>query len=126
MPVRSVLVVDDSAVIRKAVSELFARELDFEVCAEAENGREAIEKALLLNPDLIVTDVSMPLMDGIEETRRLKQMMPRVPVIVFTGHDNRFIEKEAMSAGASAMVPKSEAAAVLIGKARELLDKIDS
>jgi DNA-binding NarL/FixJ family response regulator len=119
-----VLVVDDSPAIRAVVCELFTREGDFEVCAEAENGREAIEKAQLLYPDLIVTDLSMPLMDGIEETRILKQLMPRVPVIIFTAHEHQFIEKEALSAGASAVVLKSEAVAVLIGKARQLLDGI--
>lgn len=62
---RSVLVVDDNPAIRKAVCELFTREGDFEVCGEAENGRDAIEKALLLHPALIVTDLSMPLMNGL-------------------------------------------------------------
>jgi DNA-binding NarL/FixJ family response regulator len=119
-----VLVVDDSPAIRKAICELFTREGDFEVCAEAENGREAIEKAQLLRPDLIVTDLSMPLMNGIEETRLLKQFMPSVPVIIFTAHGNSFVEREAVSAGASAVVSKSDAVAVLIGKARELLGKI--
>ena len=60
MPVRSVLVVDDSPLVRQAVSALFTREGDFDVCGEAENGREAIEKAQLLRPNLIVTDLSMP------------------------------------------------------------------
>jgi chemotaxis response regulator CheB len=55
VPVRSVLVVDDSPAIRKAVCELLTREGDFEVCGEAENGQDAIEKAQLLRPDLIVT-----------------------------------------------------------------------
>jgi DNA-binding NarL/FixJ family response regulator len=119
-----VLVVDDNPAVRKAVCELFTREEDFEVCAEAENGREAIEKAQLLCPDLIVTDLAMPLMDGLEETRLLKQLMPRVPVIIFTAHDGPLIEQAALSAGASAVFLKSEAAAVLIRKARELLDEI--
>jgi DNA-binding NarL/FixJ family response regulator len=124
VPVRSVLVVDDGPAVRNAICELFTREGDFEVCAEAENGREAIEKAQRLQPELIVTDLSMPIMDGIEETRILKQLMPRVPVIIFTAHDHQFVEKEALSAGASAVVLKSEAVAVLVGKARELLDGI--
>lgn len=68
MPVRSVLVVDDNPTIRKIICELFTREGDFEVCGQAENGREAIEKAQLLHPALIVTDLSMPLMNGIPES----------------------------------------------------------
>jgi DNA-binding NarL/FixJ family response regulator len=122
--VRSVLVVDDSPAIRKAVCELLTREGDFEVCGEAENGQEAIEKAQLLRPALIVTDLSMPLMNGLEETRILKKLMPAVPVIVFTAHSNPLVEKEALTSGASAVISKSDAVAVLIGKARELLDQI--
>ena len=124
MPVRSVLVVDDNLAIRRVLCELFTREGDFDVCAEAENGREAIEKAQLLHPDLIVTDLSMPIMNGLEETRILKKLMPAVPVIIFTAHSDPFVEKEAVAAGVSALVSKSEAIAVLIATARRLLDQI--
>src|SRR5712692_9046985 len=93
------------------------------------NGREAIEKAQLLRPNLIVMDLSMPVMsmpvmNGLEETRVLKKLMPAVPVIIFTAHSDPFIEKEAREAGVSAVVSKSEAVAVLITRARGLLDQI--
>jgi DNA-binding NarL/FixJ family response regulator len=124
MPVRSVLVVDDNPLVRRMLCELFTRERDFDVCGEAENGREAIEKAQLLRPNLIVTDLSMPVMNGLEETRVLKKLMPAVPVIIFTAHSDPFVEKEAREAGVSTVVSKSEAVAVLITKARGLLDQI--
>lgn len=124
MPVRSVLVVDDNPLVRRMLCELFTHEGDFDVCGEAENGREAIEKAQLLRPNLIVTDLSMPVMNGLEETRVLKKLMPSVPVIIFTAHSDPFVEKEAREAGVSAVVSKSEAVAVLITKARGLLDQI--
>src|SRR5437879_8537823 len=124
MPVRSVLVVDDNPLVRQAACELFTCEGDFDVCGEAENGREAIEKARLLRPNLTVTDLSMPVMNGLEETRVLKKLMPAVPVIIFTAHSDPFIEKEAREAGVSAVVSKSEAGTVLITKARGLLDQI--
>jgi len=124
VPVRSVLVVDDNAVIRQAVCELFTREGDFEVCGEAENGRDAVEKALQLNPALIVTDLSMPLMNGLEETRILKKLMPGIPIIIYTAHNDPFVDKEALAEGAAAVVSKSDSIAVLIGKARALLDEI--
>jgi len=124
VPLRSVLVVDDSQAIREAVCELFTCEGDFEVCGQAENGREAIEKAQLLLPALIVTDLSMPLMNGLEETRILKKLMPAVPVIIYSAHIDSFVEKVCLAAGASAVVSKSDAVTVLIGKARELLDEI--
>lgn len=122
--VRTVLVVDDNPLVRRALCELFTREADFEVCGEAENGREAIEKAQQLLPDLIVTDLSMPVMNGLEETRALKRLMPAVPVIIFTAHGGPLVEKEAGAAGVSAVVSKSQAVAVLVATARSLLDQI--
>jgi DNA-binding NarL/FixJ family response regulator len=122
--VRSVLIVDDSRVVREALCELFTREAEFDVCGEAENGRDAIERARQLHPDLIVTDLSMPVMNGIEETRLLKQLMPAVPVIIYTAHNDRYVEKEARAAGASAVISKSEPVASLVEKARNLFDEI--
>lgn len=121
---RSVLVVDDNPLIRRFVCELFTRDGDFEVCGEAENGRDAVEKAQRLKPALIVTDLFMPLMNGLEETRILKKLMPTVPVVIYTAHSDPFVDKEALSAGASAVISKSDAVEVLVGKARELLDEI--
>ena len=118
----SVLIVDDSAVIRKVICELFTREGDFEVCGEAENGQKAIEMAQKLKPALIVTDLSMPVMNGLDETRILRKSMPEIPIILYSAHIDSFVEKEARGAGASAVVPKSEAAALLIARSRELLE----
>lgn len=120
---RSVLVVDDNPMIRRLVCDLLKHEGDFEVCGEAENGQEAVEKAQQLRPALIVTDLSMPLMNGLEETRLLKRLTPAVLVIIFTVHRDPFVEKEALAAGASAVISKSDATS-LIRKARELLDQI--
>jgi CheY-like chemotaxis protein len=103
---------------------LFTHEGDFDVCGEAENGREAVEKAQQLLPELIVTDLSMPMMNGLEETRALKKLMPTVPVVIYTAHSDPMVEKEAAAAGVSAVVSKSEAASVLIATARSLLDQI--
>ena len=118
---KSVLIVDDNASIRRAVCALFRSEADFEVCGVAENGKEAIEKAQKLHPDLIVLDLSMPLMNGIDAARALRRLMPTVPLIVFSEYSDVFSAEEARSAGVSALVSKSEHASVLIGKARSLL-----
>jgi DNA-binding NarL/FixJ family response regulator len=122
--VRSVLVVDDNPVVRKALRELFTREGDFDVCGEAGDGREAVEIARHLHPDLIVTDLSMPVMNGLEEARLLKQHLPTVPVIIYTAHNGPFTEKEARSAGADAVISKSEAVNTLISTARALFDRM--
>src|SRR3989442_3952366 len=98
---KAVLVVDDNALIRQALCELFKREADFEVCGEAENGREAIEKAQQLHPDLIVMDLSMPVMNGIDAARVLQDLMSRLPLLLFSEYSDVFSEKETRSAGAS-------------------------
>jgi two-component system chemotaxis response regulator CheY len=116
-----VLVVDDNAVIRQALCQVLTSEADFEVCGEAENGRDAIEKAQALHPDLIVMDLSMPVMNGIDAARALRRLMPTVPLIMFSEYGDVFSEKEAQSAGVSAVVSKSEHVSVLLGKARTLL-----
>ena len=124
MALWTVLVVDDNAAVRKAVCELFTRDGDFEVCAEAENGRDAVEKAETLEPALVVSDLSMPVMNGLEETRILKKLMPEVPIIIYSAHIDQFIAKEAVAAGASAVVPKAESATVLLSTARHLLEEL--
>jgi chemotaxis response regulator CheB len=70
--------VDDNAVVRTAVRRLFNSHSDFEVCEEAENGREAIEKAERLKPDLIVLDLSMPVMTGLDAALVLKSVLPEM------------------------------------------------
>jgi DNA-binding NarL/FixJ family response regulator len=118
---KSVLVVDDNALIRQVLCRVFTSEAGFEVCGEAENGQDAIEKAQALHPDLIVMDLSMPVMNGIDATRALKTLMPTVPVIIFSEYSDVFSEQEARSAGISAMVSKSENVSVLIDQVRSLL-----
>jgi DNA-binding NarL/FixJ family response regulator len=94
------------------------------VCGEAANGREAIEKAQQLHPDLIVTDLSMPVMNGLEEARYLKKLMPGVPVIIYSAHSDPFVEKEARSPGAFAVVSKSDSVGALIAAARSAFEQV--
>ncbi len=120
---KRVLLVDDNAVIRRALVESFGAEPDFDVCGEAENGQQAIEKAKKLSPDLIVMDLSMPVMNGITAARVLKRLMPAVLLIIFSGYSDAFSNREARSVGVSALVSKSEHLSVLVSKARSLLDE---
>jgi two-component system, chemotaxis family, chemotaxis protein CheY len=119
---KSVLIVDDSAFIRQALCELFKREADFEVCGEAENGKDAIKKAQDLCPDLIVLDLSMPVMNGFDAARVLKRLMPTVPLIMYSAFGDKLAEKQARLIGISEVVSKAENAGVLIHKARGLLN----
>jgi two-component system, chemotaxis family, chemotaxis protein CheY len=117
----TILIVDDNVYIRRVVCQVFRREVDFEVCGEAENGKQAIEKAQELHPDLIVLDLSMPVMNGLDAARVLKRLMPTVPLVMFSEYSDAFSEQEARSIGISALVSKSEHVSVLVDKARCLL-----
>jgi len=121
IPAKSVLIVDDNAFIRQALCELFERESDFEVCGEAENGKQAIEEAQRLRPDLIVLDLSMPVMNGFDAARVLKRLMPTVLLIMYSAFGDRVAERQARLIGISEVVSKAEHASALIHKARGLL-----
>jgi two-component system chemotaxis response regulator CheY len=119
---RSVLVVDDNSAVRQALVRLFS-EGGFEVCGEAQSGQEALEKAQGLNPGLIVMDLSMPVMNGIEAARRLRQLLPTVLIIILSDYGGLFPEQEARSAGIAAIVSKAECSSALLHEARTLLSQ---
>src|ERR1700756_46187 len=96
---KTVLIADDNAFVRTALYEIFEREPDFHVCAVVEDGREAIVEACRLHPDLIVLDISMPVMNGLEAARILKEMMPEVPLIMYSANPQEVSEQTAMSIG---------------------------
>jgi CheY-like chemotaxis protein len=83
---KRILVADDSPLIRQMLCKLFEVEEDYDICAEAENGQQAIDLALKHRPDLIILDFAMPVLNGLEAARQLKKIMPDVPIILFTQH----------------------------------------
>jgi DNA-binding NarL/FixJ family response regulator len=119
--VKTILIVDDNAFVRQALRNMFERESDLAVCGEAENGRDAIQQARQLHPNLIVLDLSMPVMNGLDAARVLKKLMPAVPLIMYSAFGDEFAKQQARLIGISEMVSKSENASTLIHKARHLL-----
>jgi two-component system chemotaxis response regulator CheY len=118
---KTILIVDDNDHIRLSLCEQFKREADFEICGEAENGKEAIAKARELHPDLIVLDLSMPVMNGLDAARELKRLMPTVPLIMYSAFGDRLVEQQARLIGISELVTKSQPATILVSKARRLV-----
>ena len=112
MPKR-ILIVDDSPVIRKTLRETLADQDGWEICGEAANGREAIQKAQQLKPDVIVLDLSMPVMNGLDAARELTRLAPSVPLLMFTNFETARLKQEALSAGVRTLVSKSESVGVL-------------
>src|SRR5580704_12139400 len=83
---KTILVADDSPIILKALCPILEAEQDYDLCAEATNGQEAIELALKHPPELIILDFSMPVMNGMDAARELRKLMPDIPIILFTQH----------------------------------------
>ena len=90
-----VLVVDDNCFIRQILAEIFAREADFEVCGEASNGQEAVRVAQSVRPDLIVLDIGMPVMNGLDAARMLRRVLPSATLIMYSGIGDKFVEQQA-------------------------------
>jgi two-component system, NarL family, nitrate/nitrite response regulator NarL len=116
-----VLLVDDNADIRASVGRLFQVHPAFEVVGEAEHGRDAIEKAPRLRPDLIVLDLSMPVMNGLEAAPRLIKVLPNVWIILLTAHEFPEIHRLLREKGIHAVVSKDQASTHLIPQAESLI-----
>jgi DNA-binding NarL/FixJ family response regulator len=121
---KRILIVDDSPVIRKTLHQTLERQDDWEICGEAANGREGIEKALRLKPDVIVLDLAMPVMNGLDAARELTRRLPSLPLLMFTNFETARLKQEAISAGVSALVSKTESVEVLISGLRALLGRV--
>ena len=121
MPHR-ILIVDDHGPTRQEIRSLLKRE-GLEVCGEAANGKEAIEKVKELMPDLVILDISMPLMNGFEALPAMLKYASRMKVVIFTVDDAKELRGEAFRLGARAYVAKSEPPEGLLGGVKRLLSE---
>ena len=117
-----VLVADDHDLVRDGYRRMLDRESDLEVVGEASNGREAVELCRKLRPDLVLMDVRMPYMDGLEATREIKGELPTISVLVVTTYDNPDYLLEAIEAGAAGYVLKDAPKRQLIDAIRGTLN----
>ena len=102
-----ILIVDDHELVRRGIRSLLSAEPAFTVCGEAVDGKDAVEKAAALRPDLVVMDISMPNMNGLEATREIKRLIPQTEVVIMSQHETSEMFRQAVNAGASAYVSKS-------------------
>jgi DNA-binding NarL/FixJ family response regulator len=116
---RTVLVADDSPTIRKMLCKMFEREDDYDLCAEARDGAEAIALAIQHKPDLIILDLSMPVMNGLDAARELKRIMPNIPIILFTQHSDLSTALGITNLNIDRIVSKNDASS-LMGHVRSL------
>jgi PAS domain S-box-containing protein len=105
-----ILIVDDHEGVRKGIRSLFATRPEWTICGEAADGVEAIEKAKSLQPDVILMDVSMPRMDGVEATRIIRRETPEINVLIISQNDPGLMQEAAVHVGAKAFIQKSKLA----------------
>jgi DNA-binding NarL/FixJ family response regulator len=104
---KSILIVDDSSVIRKGLRTLLLNDADVRVCGEAANGEEAIERARELHPDVIVLDVSMPVLNGLQAAPVLHRMLPAASIILFTSYGSAVV-RHGKTSGIDAVISKDD------------------
>jgi two-component system, NarL family, response regulator LiaR len=118
-PIR-ILLADDHVMLRQGTAELLRREEDIEVVGEAVNGEEAVALANLTQPDIVVMDIRMPVLSGIEATRIIRESLPQVQVLVLTAHDDDQYIFSLLQAGASGYLLKTAPVSELVKAIRQV------
>jgi len=113
-----VLVVDDHTIVRDGICALLALTGDIEVIGEATNGSEALKMVKELNPDVVIMDIAMPIMGGLEATRRINKEFPRTKILVLTQHDDKEYVFPVIESGASGFISKAAASSELVSGIR--------
>ncbi len=109
-----ILVVDDHELIRQGVRSLFSNNSEFVVCGEATDGRAAIQQVQKLNPDLVLLDISMPVMGGLEAASEIRRVAPKTKIVILTMHNSDQVRRQAQNAGAQGFVTKSDISRTLL------------
>jgi DNA-binding NarL/FixJ family response regulator len=121
---KSILIVDDNDAVRKLTRLLLETQADLEVCGEAVDGLDAIKKTRELKPDLILLDLSMPRMNGVEAASVIKGMMPQMLIVLFTLYRETLGDAVVSAVGIDAVVSKPEGGGKLISCVRSLLQHV--
>lgn len=115
-----IFIADDHEVVRKGLMSLLQVQPDWQVCGEAADGREAVEKASQLNPDVVILDIGMPSLNGLEATRQILKTNPTAKILILTLHDSDSVVREVLNAGARGFLLKSDAARDLVAAVEAL------
>ena len=118
-----VLVVDDSEIVRRSICQILKSQADIEIVCEAADGADAVCKVREHRPDVVLLDITMPVMNGFEAARRIKQEFPSTLILVVSQSDSAPFAKEAIAAGASGYVVKSNATTELIPMLRKTVSQ---
>lgn len=103
----TILLVDDSTLIRHSLRSCIEQNSDWEICGEAENGKVAVEKVKQLHPDVVILDLHMPVMNGLEAARQINRLAPQTTMVMFTLHDCTQLSEDAHAAGIKDVLSKT-------------------
>jgi YesN/AraC family two-component response regulator len=117
---KKILVADDNSIIRKMLCRMFETEEDYDLCAEAENGKEAVALVIKHRPDLIILDLDMPVMNGLDAAREIKHALPGIRIILFTQYADIVPGPGFMNLAVDKVVSKTDGTS-LIGHIRSLI-----
>ena len=118
-----ILIADDHEVLRRGIRTMLESEPGLEICGEAVDGREALEKTLAHAPDLVILDINMPILNGLEVCRQILHHKPKTKILVLSVHDSESIAEEVFVAGAQSYLSKSAAADKLLNEVNALLNE---
>ena len=107
----SILIVDDNASIRRSLRSCIEQKTNWQVCGEADNGKIAVERVKELHPDIVILDLQMPIMNGIEAARQISRLAPNTAMLMFTLYSGEQLLKDAQAVGIKDVVSKSNGAA---------------
>jgi DNA-binding NarL/FixJ family response regulator len=115
-----ILIADDHHLIRRGVADLLSKEAGWEICGEATDAAQALQKASELNPDLVLLDISMPDGSGLEAARRIRQEIPHVRILMMSHHDATQFVQSALESGADGCIDKARLALDLVATIKNL------
>ncbi len=119
---KQILIADDHELLRRGLRAMLEKNMDWEVCGEAVDGQDAVNKARSLRPDLVILDVNMPVLNGLAAVRQILRSVPETKILVLTVHDSDQTAKEVYAAGAHGYLPKSNASGDLLRVIKNLLE----
>lgn len=117
-----ILLADDNPTIRHSLRTLLSKQADWAICGEAENGKMAVEMAARLSPDLVILDLSMPVINGLDAARQIKKTSPDIQIVMFTMHEFPHLREEARKVGVNELVPKTAHPSHLLNALHAMLD----
>jgi DNA-binding NarL/FixJ family response regulator len=115
-----ILIADDHHMVRRGVGDLLSKEAGWEICGEATDAAQALQKASELNPDLVLLDISMPDGSGLEAARRIRQEIPHVRILMMSHHDATQFVQSALESGADGCIDKARLALDLVATIKNL------